>query len=387
MNEVKTVPARLRVSLDATPLLGQPTGVGAFCQGALQALSTRDDLEVGAFAVSWRRRGEIVAHLPANVLSPQRPMPARPLQALWGRVSVPPLEWFIGDVDVVHGTNFVVPPTRRAGSVVSVHDLTPLHHPELCNEATLAYPTLIRNAVRRGSWVHTDSSYVAAEVVEAFAADPAKVRVVEPGIPPLPNVAPEEARRMVRALLPSGVSDYILAIGTAEPRKDLPGLVRAFDQLAADHPALGLVLAGPPGWGETALTAAIDRAHAASRVLRTGWVDVGVLSALLKGSSVLAYPSFYEGFGFPPLQAMAAGIPVVATRAGSLPEILADGATLVEAGDPEALAGALDQVLSDDLRRQELIRRGAARAAFFSWDRCGTGLAQLYGRVDAERRG
>jgi glycosyltransferase involved in cell wall biosynthesis len=366
MNEVKTMPVRLRVSLDATPLLAQPTGVGAFCQGALQALSTRDDLEVSAFAVSWRRRGEIVAHLPVNVLSTQRPMPARPLQALWGRVGVPPLEWFIGDVDVVHGTNFVVPPTRRAGSVVSVHDLTPLHHPELCNEATLAYPTLIRNAVRRGAWVHTDSSFVAAEVVEAFAADPAKVRVVEPGIPPLPDLAPEEAQRMVRALLPSGVSEYILAIGTAEPRKDLPGLVRAF---------------------EAALTAAVDRAHAASRVLRTGWVDVSVLSALLKGSSVLAYPSFYEGFGFPPLQAMAAGIPVVATRAGSLPEILADGATLVEAGDPDALAGALDQVLADDLRRQELIRRGAARAAFYSWDRCGTGLAQLYGRVDAERRG
>src|ERR1017187_7325408 len=137
MNEVKTVRARLRVSLDATPLLGQPTGVGAFCQGALQALSTRDDLEVSAFAVSWRRRGEIVAHLPVNVLSTQRPMPARPLQALWGRVGVPPLEWFIGDVDVAPATTLVVPPPGGAGWVVSVHALTPLHHPELCNEATL----------------------------------------------------------------------------------------------------------------------------------------------------------------------------------------------------------------------------------------------------------
>ena len=135
------------------------------------------------------------------------------------------------------------------------------------------------------------------------------------------------------------------------------------------------------------MTAAVDRAHAASRVRRTGWVDVAVLSALLKGSSVLAYPSFYEGFGFPPLQAMAAGIPVVATRAGSLPEILAGGATLVEAGDPDALAGALDRVLADDLTRQELIRRGADRAALFSWDRCGAGLAQLYRSVEAERRG
>jgi glycosyltransferase involved in cell wall biosynthesis len=387
VNEVAAAPSRLRVALDATPLLGQPTGVGAFCLGALQSLSIRADLDVRAFAVSWRRRGEIGAFLPANVSRTQRPMPARPLHALWGRGRVPPLEWFIGDVDVVHGTNFVVPPTRRAGAVVSVHDLTPLHHPELCNEATLAYPVLIRNAVQRGAWVHADSSFVAGEVMEAFAADPSRVRVVEPGVPALPALAPGESRRVVDALRPPGVSDYILAIGTAEPRKDLPGLVRAFDQLAADHPSLGLVLAGPPGWGEEALTAAIAQAHSAARILRTGWVDAPVLSALLTEASVLAYPSFYEGFGFPPLQAMATGVPVVATRAGSLPEVLADGAVLVEAGDADGLGGALARVLTDRALRQDLIRRGAARAAHFTWDRCGRGLAHLYGDVEAERHG
>jgi glycosyltransferase involved in cell wall biosynthesis len=372
------VPPRLSVALDATPLLGTPTGVGVFCLGALRALGAHADLDVRAFAVSWRRRAGIVPLLPATVAAAQRPMPARPLHALWGRGAWPPVEWFIGRIDVVHGTNFVVPPSRRAAEVVSVHDLTPLHHPELCNPATLAYPGLIRRAVHRGAWVHTDSAFVAAEVVEAFGADPARVRVVAPGVPPLPDIAPPVARALVEPFLPSGATRYVLSVGTAEPRKDLPGLVRAFDRLAERHGDLALVLAGPPGWGEEALRSAVDGARAAARVVRTGWLEPTVLAALLQQATVLAFPSLYEGFGFPPLEAMAAGVPVVATRAGSLPEVLGDGAVLIDVGDDDGLVEALDRVVSDPAQRERLVAAGTARAASFSWERCGEGLAGLY---------
>jgi glycosyltransferase involved in cell wall biosynthesis len=296
---------------------------------------------------------------------------------------MPPVEWFVGPVDVVHGTNFEVPPTRRAGAVASVHDLTPLHHPELCNPATLAYPVLIRRALSRGAWVHTDSSFVAAEVVEAFQADPERVRVVAPGVPALPEVSANVARSLRLPYLPTGIGRYILAIGTAEPRKDLPGLVRVFAQLAARDPDLGLVLAGPPGWGEDALRQAIEQSSVAQRVVRTGWVESTTLAALLQGAAVLAYPSLYEGFGFPPLQAMATGIPVVATRGGSIPEVLGDGALLVEIGDSDGLGAALDLVLSDDQVRQQLVVAGKARASNFSWERCGSGLEDLYRDVAA----
>jgi glycosyltransferase involved in cell wall biosynthesis len=382
-----TGPARLRVALDATPLLGLRTGVGAFCLGALRALAVRPALDVHAFAVSWRRREGITALLPPNVSATQRPMPARPLHALWGRGAAPPIEWFIGPMDVVHGTNFVVPPTRSAGAVVSVHDLTPVHYPELCNPATLAYPALIRRALRRGAWVHADSAFVAGEVIEAFGADPSRVRVVEPGVPPRMEVPEDVRASLVRPFLPSGVSRYVLSIGTAEPRKDLPGLVRAFDQLAPAHPDLALVLAGPPGWGEEGLDAALARAHAKARVVRTGWLEPVVLAALLQEASVLAFPSLYEGFGFPPLEAMAAGVPVVATRAGSLPEVLGDGAMLVDVGDHDGLAEALGLVLGDAALRRRLAAAGATRAASFSWERCGEGLARLYQDVAVDRRG
>jgi glycosyltransferase involved in cell wall biosynthesis len=381
------VSGRLRVALDATPLLGTPTGIGAFCLGALRALGRRSDLDVRAFAVSWRRRAGIGTRLPPGVSATQRPMPARPLHAMWGHGAWPPVEWFIGRVDVVHGTNFVVPPSGRAAEVVSVHDLTPLHHPELCNPATLAYPDLIRRALRRGAWVHTDSAFVAAEVVEAFGADPARVRVVAPGVPPLPDLAPAQARALVEPFLPPGVAQYVLAVGTAEPRKDLPGLVRAFDRLAERHRDLALVLAGPPGWGEEALTRAVEGASAGARVVRTGWLAPTALAALLQGAAVLAFPSLYEGFGFPPLEAMAAGVPVVATRAGSLPEVLGDGAVLVDVGDHDGLVEALDGVLDDPALRQRLVDSGTARAASFSWERCGEGLSALYREAAGGRDG
>ncbi len=381
-----TEPARLRVALDATPLLGLPTGVGAFCGGALAAVAERPGVDVRAYAVSWRRRRLIEARLPPGVTARQRPMPARPLHALWARRDGPPLEWFIGPTDVVHGTNFLVPPTGRAAAVVSVHDLTPLHHPELCNEATLAYPGLIRRALGRGAWVHTDSAFVAGEVVEAFGADPRRVRVVHPGIPDLPAPTVGAGAAALDRLLPPGTGRFCLAVGTAEPRKDLPGLVRAFSAVAARLGDVALVLAGPPGWGEQALTSAVAASGARDRIVRTGWVEQADLAALLGHASLLAYPSLYEGFGFPPLQAMRAGVPVVATRAGSLPEVLGDGALLVDAGDHERLVVALEAALGDQALRDRLIAAGTDWCARYTWDKCGAGLEALY-RDAADGRG
>jgi glycosyltransferase involved in cell wall biosynthesis len=369
--------ATVRVAVDATPLLGHPTGVGAFCQGALGALAGRPALDVRAYAVSWRRRHRIDSRLPSGITAKQRAMPARPLHALWGHGTLPPVEWFVGDVDVVHGTNFVVPPTKKA-SVASVHDLTPLHHPELCNAATLAYPRLIARAVRRGAWIHADSEFVAAEVREAFAVAPEQVRVVHPGVPVLPTLATEKAQRVLGQWEELQGRRFILSVGTAEPRKDLPGLVNAFDHVAARADDVALVLAGPPGWGERELDVAIEQSRWRKRIVRTGWLEEEALSALYGQASVLAYPSRYEGFGFPPLQAMRAGVPVVATRAGSLPEVLGDAALLVDVGQSDALADALVRALGDDALRHRLVAAGSARAAGFSWEQCGDGLVALY---------
>ena len=368
---------RLRVALDATPLLGHPTGVGNFCAGALSGLGGRGDLDVVAFAVSWRRRGEIGPLVPAGVSVARRPMPARPLHALWSRGAFPPVEWFIGNADVVHGTNFVVPPTRSARRVVTVHDLTTVRFPELCDAATLRFPALIRRAVAEGAWVHTPSQFVAGEVIEAFAVAPERVRAVHSGIPPL-DPPPAAPGRAPGAGLPAGTGRYVLAVGTAEPRKDLPGLVVAFDALAADRRDLALVLAGADGWGAAALDEAVAASAFSSRIVRHGWVSGPTAPRCSRDAAVLAYPSLYEGFGFPPLEAMAAGVPVVATRVGALPEVLGDAAALVAAGDTDALAGALAGILDSTERADALVAAGRRQAGQFGWDRCAEGLAALY---------
>ena len=378
-------PESLSVTVDALPLLGNPTGVGAFCRGALTALSRQEGLHVSAYAVTWRRRASVRERLPAGVRLTHRAMPARPLHALWSTRDSPPLEWFVGRSDLIHGTNSDVPPARAA-TLMTVHDLTPVRFPELSNRASPNYPDLIRSALRRGAWVHTDSEYVASEVRDVFGAPADRVRAIAPGIPRLATVPPRAREQAIDDVGLRGAR-YILSVGTAEPRKDLPGLVRAFDAVAGADPDLLLVLAGPPGWGEGALDAAIGAAHNRDRVRRLGWVSDGVLATLIDGASLLAYPSIYEGFGFPPLQAMAAGVPVVASSAGSLPEVLGDAACLVDPGDHDQLAGALRNTMEDDSARQLLIRRGRDRAATFSWTTFGTDMAQLYRDVVQAHRG
>ena len=362
----------LRVALDATPLIGEGTGVATFTRGAIRALHGRGDLEVSAWGLTLRGRAQLAGVVPEGVRVHDRPMPAGVLGRVWSTSDRPAAEWWMGDVDVVHGTNFVAPPTKRAASVVSVYDLTAVRFPELCAPASLRYPDLVRRAVARGAWVHTLAAAIGDEIVELLGVPRERVRVVPSG---LDDAEPGDAD-VGRAI--AGAHRYVLALGTVEPRKGLPDLVRAFDRLAADRPDLQLVVVGPDGWGTAAFGAAASMARHHDRIRRLPWVDVAARSDLLAGARVLAVPSIYEGFGYPPLEAMAAGTPVVSTSVGSLPEVLGDAASFVAAKDVDALTDAIARVLDDDALAADLTGRGRARAATFTWDACAAGLAELY---------
>jgi glycosyltransferase involved in cell wall biosynthesis len=374
-------PAVLRVAADVTPLLTPKTGIGVFVNGLLTHLGERDDLQLTGYAVTWRGRKRLAGAVPPGVAVAGDsivPMAARPLHQAWMRLDHPLVDRWIGRQDVVWGTNYVVPPTRARGQLVSVYDLTPVRFPQLANEHTRTFPQLVQRALRRGAWVHTMSEYVRGEIVDHFGADPERVRVVGGGILPTPPGPGEPGQAL------AGGDRYVLALGTVEPRKDLPTLVAAFDALAPHDPDLRLVIAGADGWGAEALAGTIARAHHRERIVRLGWVGEEQRRALMRGAAVYAYPSIYEGFGLPPLEAMTAGVPVVATRTGSLPEVCGDGADLVPVGDADALAAALARVLADDAHRAELTRRGRAVAGRHTWPTAAEQFSALLHEVVAK---
>jgi glycosyltransferase involved in cell wall biosynthesis len=368
------VQERLRIAIDGTPLLGDRTGVGQTVTRVIEALARRDDVEPVVYGVMLRGRREFAQHVPAGATSATRAIPARVAWALWQRVSTPPIELWTGKVDVVHGTNYVAPPSR-APAVVSVYDLTFVDRPHLADPNAAAYPNLIRRALDRGAVVHTISDAVSAQVVAEFGVAADRVVRIYPGLP-IVGHGDAAAGRVL-----AGAERYVLFVGTIEPRKNLPTLVRAFDCVADADPALRLVLAGKPGADAARVADAVTAARHGDRVVLTGYVDERARLDLLAGSSLLAFPSHDEGFGYPPLEAMASGVPVVAAAVGSLPEVLGDAALLVAPTDVEALADAMRRALGDPELRATLVERGRRQAARYDWDTTAAELVALYTRL------
>ena len=237
-------------------------------------------------------------------------------------------------------------------------------------------------SVARGTWLHVTTAHGAAEVAEVYGALD-RVAVVPFGIPTVgdPTIG------VPAGALPAGLAGrpYVLALGALDPRKGVAGLVRAYGEMADAVPDVDLVLAGPDGPARSdvddALASLTDGRE--GRVHVVGTVDEATRRALLADALVLAYPSLDEGFGFPVLEAMAAGTPVVCSDTGALPEVTAGAAQLVPVGDDQALAAALVTVATDEARRSALVAAGHARAAHFTWDRTASGLAELWRRAVA----
>jgi glycosyltransferase involved in cell wall biosynthesis len=360
----------LRVAVDVTPLLGVQGGVAQCVRHLLAALpAVAPDVDVVPYALSRRARGRL-DELPSGTRALS--LPAAMAVRVWSRADRPRPRALPDDVDVVHGTNFVVPPVDRAATV-TVHDTWCLRHPTECAPAVRPFDAVLRRAAGRGAWLHVSTDATAREVTQRYRTD--RVAVVPFGVPDVD----------VDGVLPATVhAPYVLAISTDERRKRHAHLVRAFERVAAVVDDVQLVLAGADAGGTPDVVSAIGALppDVRRRVLRLGPVDDAARAGLLRGATVLAYPSADEGFGFPALEAMSVGVPVVTTRAGGLPETAGDAALLVDVVDDVApVADALVAALTDDALRRSLVRRGHARVAALSWEAHAAGMASLWARA------
>jgi glycosyltransferase involved in cell wall biosynthesis len=347
----------IRVAVDATPLLGARTGIGQYVAHLLRQLALDPTAQVRAAAFSLRGRSGL-RDLPAGVSIVHRPLPARLLHQAWRRRDWPSAESVVGRVDVMHGTNFTLPPPRRAAGIVTVHDLAYVRYPDLVSAASLEYRELVPRALTRAAAVLTPTQAVATELVDTYSISPDRIRVTPMGV--------DDAWFSATATQPPGLPEqYLLAVGTQEPRKGLDVLLSAYRLLVDEIDAPPLLIAGGTGWGPALDTARLTR----DQVITLGYVDRPRLRGLVAGASLLAFPSLYEGFGLPPLEAMASGTPVVATDIAAIREVVGSHARLVPPHDVPALAAALQDILT---RPPSASQRAAARdrAASFTWRRC-----------------
>ncbi len=376
--------AAVRVAFDSGPLHGPRTGIGHAVAALSDALTARDDVEVLPYLTSFRARptdGTVRLPLPAALAHRVWPVAAlhRPMRRTIDR--------WLPPVDIVHGTNYVAPPTAHH-VVVSVYDCWFLRNPQLATSSVHRAGRVLRTAIAHGAVVHTSSHATEAAIRELFPG--ARVRTVHLGALPLP------APSLSEPIPGLAHTPYVLAVGTLERRKNIPALVAAFGAIAAQHPDLLLVLAGSDGDDADAVRAAVDALGPlhAPRVMFTGRIDEPTRGWLLRQATVLAYPSLDEGFGFPVLDGFQAGVPVVASTAGSIPEVAGDAALLHPSDDVDLLSAALHTALTDHATRERLITAGTERWPRFTWTACAEQMVALYGHVldgsldsEATRRG
>ncbi len=286
-------------------------------------------------------------------------------------------------VDLLHHAGGVIPPgpgVARTPAVLTIHDLQPLVMPEHFSAVKRRWlATMLPRSARRARVVLTPSDPASASVVERLGIAPDRVLTVPHGIEagsPVPAERLAEVRERYR------LGDrVVLYPAITYPHKDHATLVRAFARVAGDRPDLTLVLVGGPGPSEGEVAGVIRASGMGAQVRRTGRVPWSDLDALYAAATVVAVPSRFEGFGAPALEAMAAGVPLLAADATALPWVVRDGGRLVPPGDVAAWAGALADLVDDPVARERLSAAGRARAGAFTWDRSATALAAGYRRA------
>ncbi len=366
----------MRVAVDARPAaFPEKTGIGYYTWNLLRHLPRVDP---STRYLAWYLNARAILGGPRRLLGDLPGVRERwtPIPARWfertERLGLPRLEWFVR-FDVLFGPNFIPPPSHARHQVVTVHDLAFRLYPETAPHTTLVWLASIERALRRSTRIIAVSEATRRDLLDLYPVPPDRVAVVPHGVDHdvFRRSSDEDVLAAKRRLGVEG--PYLLYLGGIEPRKNLPGLIEAYARLdSAARPALVLAGSGVP-WnpeGTDSLNEALERLPSGVRrsIVLTGYIPEKEKVAMLSGAEALVYPSRYEGFGLPVLEAMACGTPVVTSNRSALPEVAADAALLVDPDDPADIADAIERVLTEDRLRADLSARGLARAGRFTWE-------------------
>ena len=353
----------MRIAFDVSPLSHAPrTGVPNYIRGSLAGLvavagGSHEIVPFAPTSLRGRRNlAEALAGVPISTRVRWIPF-AHAWRTAWSRAGWPPAERFLGRFDVLHFWDWMYPPQRAGLRATMIHDLVPLRFPQWTTRRTRAmHSAKYRNAARTCDLIFVNSRFTGRDVVELLQVPEERVRLAPPGVGN--EFRPEGERAELGG-------PYVLAVATLEPRKNLETLLQAQPLLDA---GVRLAVAGPSGWGPQL---ELER----ERVVPLGYVEGEALARLYRGAAAFVFPSRFEGFGIPVVEAMASGVPTVVSSHPSLDDAAGDAAVRVDPNDPAAIAAGIEDALA---RREELVARGLEHALQFSWEATGRAFLQGY---------
>ncbi|MBN3899014.1 MAG: glycosyltransferase family 4 protein [Nostoc sp. NOS(2021)] len=372
----------LKVVVDATPVDSKPSGVGFYVANlicALDVLQKDENFQLGVVhqpgLKNWLRGDfsfpESFKHSSQQYLLP---LPVRISDLLLALAFKPTLSYFekyFGFPDILHGTNYSVYPCQNSLKVMNIYDLTFIKYPNYVDSVVKKYTERLKRCLQWTDLVLTISESSKKDIIEYLEVDPKKVYVTPLASRYYPNYLCEEIAQSLEKQANYDFSKpYLLFVSTIEPRKNINTLITAFNFLKEKYKVEHqLILIGKKGWNYEPIFAAIENSPWGNQIHHLNYLSNELVALFYSKADVFVYPSHYEGFGLPVLEAMTLGAPVVTSNTSSIPEVSGDAAILIDPNDPVQLAEAILKVISDSQLRQELINKGKARAKLFSWER------------------
>ena len=375
----------MRICLDASPAVYGRGGIGRYTLELIRALmALGGGIELTIFYNRARRGKDATGpHLVPPLEDLPRlttPLPDKPwrLSVLLAHLLRRPQDRLLPGVDLFHATDHVLPCLAGVRTVFTLHDLTFRLCPETHSPANRWYLTLMMGRfLRAAGAVIAVSECTRQDAVRLYGLEESRVRVIYPGVGP--QFRPADPGKVASVRRRYGLPErLILYVGTIEPRKNLPALLRAYSALRQRGCEHRLAIVGREGWRSHSFWATLRELGLGGELLIPGYVPDADLPALYSAAEVFVFPSLYEGFGLPVLEAMACGTPVVCSAASSLPEAAGEAALLVPAGDATALAAAIERVLADPALRARLREEGLARARRFTWEAAARATLEVY---------
>lgn len=370
------------IGIDYTPAYEQGAGIGRYVRELINALARIDTQTDYRLFIAGAMAKTVPKPIGTNFT--YRPIRLSPkwLARFWQRAQIPyPVENIIGDVALFHATDFVLPPVRKGTkTLLTVHDLSYVRVPETATVSLKGYlDVVVPRSIARATHIVADSQATRADIIELYNTPPERITVLLSGV---------DAHFQPITMIPDSLLTqygiphvpYIFAVGTVQPRKNYSRLVRALAQLRLKYD-VHLVIAGGRGWLDDEIYATITQTKMADYVHLIGFVDDADLPALYSRALCVAFPSLYEGFGFPILEGMACGVPVVTANNSSLPEVAGDAAILIDPYSIDEIHNALERVISDQDLRENLIHKGFLQVKKFTWENTATQLVEIYQRL------